>query len=89
MEVRKSNLDFKHVHPLHWNYNLVGHWLREEGFQSHVQLFEEQHVDGEVLLRLTESDLKESPMNISKIGDIKKITASINKLKERQEILKS
>ena len=64
-----------------WNISQVGLWLKENGFGSYVDLFCKKHkIDGRALLTLTEQDLKEPPIELTILGDIKRLTIAIKKL---------
>jgi len=52
----------------------VRSWLIEHGFQQHVDLFEENEIDGEVLFDLTNDDLKELGLPL---GQRKKLLKAI------------
>lgn len=68
--------------PLQWSCSDVSKWLKENGFQKYCQLLCEEHqIDGQGLLNLTESDLKQPPIGIRVIGDVKRLTCCIKNLK--------
>jgi len=55
--------------------------LRENDFDEYVDLFLLHKIDGAVLLSLTETDLREPPMQLTVLGDIKRIGIALGKLK--------
>lgn len=66
---------------LDWSPDDVGHWLRDNGFARYVDLLCMQHqIDGAALLATTESDLKQSPIEIKVLGDVKRLCIRIRKL---------
>lgn len=55
------------------------------GISSSIStLFSEQGIDGVVLLTLTEDDLRDPPLRIAKLGDIKKLSLMIRKIQDEQ-----
>jgi hypothetical protein len=64
-----------------WNTEDVGKWLFENDFDEYVELFSMHKIDGSVLLRITESDLREPPMTLTCLGDIKRIGIALEKLR--------
>lgn len=68
---------------LNWEIKDVQFWIcRILEFPEYSQLFKLFGVDGEILMMLTESDLKK--IGIEKIGHRKKIISSIYKLKGKE-----
>lgn len=68
--------------PTDWSVNDVSEWLIEKGFQQYRQLLCVEHqIDGQGLLSLTENDLKQPPIEIRVIGDVKRLMHSIKTLK--------
>lgn len=66
---------------LDWTKEDVGRWLKENNFKEYVNLFCKEHkIDGVSLLSLTEHDLREPPLEISILGDIKRLGLAIRKL---------
>ena len=62
-----------------WTCEDVGLWLAENKFDKYIDKFVKEHeVDGQVLLCLSERDLREPPMSIKCLGDIKRIFMKIN-----------
>lgn len=66
---------------LDWNRDDVACWLCKHGFEDYAKLFSETHkIDGKALVTLTESDLRQPPLNISTLGDIKRLMICIRQL---------
>ncbi|UYV82970.1 SAMD8 [Cordylochernes scorpioides] len=64
-----------------WTVGEVGEWLQKKGFEEYISVFTEEHkIDGQSLLILNESDLK--LMEITKLGDIKRLIIAIHKLQQ-------
>lgn len=57
----------------------VVQWLQKIGFEKYLNSFLENNIDQDVLLELTDSDLKE--LGVSALGDRKKILNAISNLK--------
>lgn len=69
---------------INWTCEDVRQWLINKGFSEYTTLFcDENEVDGEVLLSLTEQDLRTPPLEIKKLSTIKKL---YNKIKELQHM---
>ena len=66
-----------------WSCSDVSKWLNANGFDAYSSQFFDQGIDGEVLLMLTEKDLKDPPMRIQKLGDIKRLTIKLNVMKSQ------
>ena len=65
-----------------WSCDEVGDWLQENGFSQYCELFCREHkIDGLALLSLVEDDLKQPPINIRILGDVKRLIIKINALK--------
>ncbi|GMR32515.1 hypothetical protein PMAYCL1PPCAC_02710 [Pristionchus mayeri] len=64
-----------------WTVNQVSSWLRHNGFDKYESEFVKHEIDGSVLLSITESDLREKPLSISSLGDIKRLGGCIDRLK--------
>eukprot|EP00833_Pecoramyces_ruminatium_P010438 jgi/Orpsp1_1/1184470/evm.model.c7180000089662.1 len=62
-----------------WTVEDVGKWLIEVGYEKYKEIFKENDIDGQVLLELTESHLKE--LNIKSLGERIKIRNLIKGLK--------
>ncbi|KAF8382388.1 hypothetical protein PRIPAC_71530 [Pristionchus pacificus] len=67
-----------------WTVNQVSSWLRHNGFDKYASEFVKHEIDGSVLLSITESDLREKPLSISSLGDIKRLGGFIDRLKTIQ-----
>ena len=62
-----------------WTREDVQIWLVHNGFSKYAEVFAVEHeIDGKALLTLREEDLK--LMNITKIGDVKRLSISIKQL---------
>lgn len=61
-----------------WSIKEVAFWLREQGFSEYVELLCTKHrVDGAALLCLTEHDLRSPPLQLPRLGDIKRLALSL------------
>ena len=68
----------------HWSCETVREWLGENGFSNYAVEFCDQHkIDGLALLALTEQDLRQPPLQLVVLGDIKRIMNKIQSLKEK------
>ncbi|XP_043247532.1 sphingomyelin synthase-related protein 1-like [Amphibalanus amphitrite] len=57
-----------------WDVERVRQWLHEHGFSSYTNLLCDPHrLDGSCLLMLTEQDLKQPPLEIKVLGDVKRL----------------
>ena len=66
-----------------WDVDKVEQWLSENGFDSYVDLFCKTHkMDGLCLQTLTERDLKEPPMHMQVLGDVKRLWLAIVELRK-------
>lgn len=64
-----------------WTCDDVSEWLKESGFEHYCTLFCNEHkIDGRALLTFTEADLKQPPLKIKVLGDVKRLTLSIRQL---------
>lgn len=70
-----------------WTISNVSSWLTSCGLDALVQKFEEQEVDGRVLLMLSEEDLRGEPLKILKVGLIKRTSLALRKLQDDNLIL--
>jgi len=70
--------------PSCWNKADVGRWLQASGFPELVPKFAAQDVDGEVLLTLTNDELRGSDFEIT-LGMAKKLLKSISDLNAQEE----
>uniref|UniRef100_A0A7E4UVG7 SAM domain-containing protein n=1 Tax=Panagrellus redivivus TaxID=6233 RepID=A0A7E4UVG7_PANRE len=79
---KTPTLDYNGVAVPEWSTNHVHAWLNDAGF-DHIadEIAFEQQIDGTVLLHLTESDLREPPLSLRRLGDIKKLANAIRQLK--------
>lgn len=67
---------------LHWTIGDVRNWLTELGMARYVKVFCEQHkIDGPALLMIQEQDLRQQPLQLEVLGDIKKLVYHIASLK--------
>ncbi|KAK7111697.1 sphingomyelin synthase-related protein 1-like isoform X2 [Littorina saxatilis] len=65
-----------------WTCQDVADWLTQEGFSEYSDLLCRQHkIDGPTLLALSEDDLKQPPIKMTVLGDIKRLMSKINKLR--------
>lgn len=65
-----------------WTCEDVALWLQSNGFHSYRKLFCVTHkIDGLALLCITEEDLKNPPLNLTVLGDVKRLTIGINRLR--------
>ncbi len=72
----------KDVHR--WTCKDVGLWLKGNGFDEYVDLFSDEHkIDGKVLLVLNEDDLRNPPLELHILGDIKRLWLAIGTLQQR------
>lgn len=64
-----------------WSIKEVALWLREQGFGEYVELLCNRHrVDGAALLCLTEHDLRSPPLQLPRLGDIKRLALTLRGL---------
>ena len=67
-----------------WTCDGVYQWMVENNFSEYAELFRTKHkIDGEALLSIEEYDLRQPPLQIPILGDIKHLSRCINKLKEQ------
>ncbi|EPB75437.1 hypothetical protein ANCCEY_05488 [Ancylostoma ceylanicum] len=65
-----------------WTTKDVSIWLHNAGFHQYADLFAVQHkIDGATLLMLSEIDLRDPPLQIKCLGDIKRLGRAIYDLK--------
>ncbi|VIO88583.1 Uncharacterized protein BM_BM13035 [Brugia malayi] len=68
--------------PEKWNYDDVAAWLNEQGFEKYANIIAYRHkIDGRTLLMLTEVDLREKPLKLDCLGDIKRIALAVSRLR--------
>ena len=73
-----------------WTTDDVALWLNDVGFGSYSELLTIQHhVDGRALLQMSESDLRQPPVSMTVLGDIKNLALCISQLKARISFLSS
>lgn len=69
-----------------WTCEDVGVWLQNNGFQEYKDLFCVSHkIDGPALLYITEEDLKNPPLNLTVLGDVKRLTIGITVLRNQTQ----
>ena len=64
---------------MHWNFDQVQQWLTVLGLDQHIPIFNQNEINGQVLLDLTPGDL--DYMNITTLGHRKLILKGIDQLK--------
>ncbi|KAL8558413.1 hypothetical protein ACOMHN_064760 [Nucella lapillus] len=65
-----------------WSCAEVADWLNQQGFGQYSDLLCSQHrIDGPALLMLTEDDLKQEPIKMTVLGDIKRLMNKLRLLK--------
>lgn len=63
-----------------WSVQQVGQWLETEGFPDYVPMLCDQHrLDGQSLLSLREDDLRKPPLQMTVLGDIKRIILAVHR----------
>ncbi|XP_071539189.1 sphingomyelin synthase-related protein 1-like [Panulirus ornatus] len=72
--------------PEFWTISDVGLWLEGQGFATYKAAFNHHKISGDVLLLLTEKDLKED-LKIMILGDLKKLHAAITRLQHARSPL--
>ncbi|KAH9513054.1 Sphingomyelin synthase- protein 1 [Bulinus truncatus] len=78
MEIIKGPVDS-------WTCDDVGSWLEEIGLQKYSELFTRIHqIDGQVLLSLTEKDLREPPLQLTVLGDIKRLAKHLRDVRSHR-----
>eukprot|EP01127_Copromyxa_protea_P009947 TRINITY_DN238_c0_g1_i1.p1 TRINITY_DN238_c0_g1~~TRINITY_DN238_c0_g1_i1.p1 ORF type:complete len:395 (-),score=56.99 TRINITY_DN238_c0_g1_i1:69-1217(-) len=70
-----------------WTTQQVGQWLTNKGLKKYVSLFEANAIDGEILLSLTEDDLRRKPLRIGVLGDCKKIMKALSELRGEEALV--
>lgn len=66
-----------------WSCKEVAGWLRAEGFEEYVDLLCSRHrLDGLSLLALTEADLRQPPLGLTVLGDLKRMTIALRRLQK-------
>lgn len=69
-----------------WNVDDVSAWLVENDLIEYADRFSEHKIDGSVLLQLTETDLRLPPMQLTVLGDIKRIGIALEKLRTEEAL---
>ncbi len=65
-----------------WTVDQVSEWLVQCGFSNDViSTFRTHQIDGKVLLLLNESDLRQSPLRMNILGEIKRMSLAIQQLR--------
>ncbi|XP_060076082.1 sphingomyelin synthase-related protein 1-like [Ylistrum balloti] len=61
-----------------WTCDQVADWLEKNNFSQYKTLFRIKHkIDGKVLLTLSETDLRQPPLQLAILGDIKRLMLCI------------
>eukprot|EP00063_Salmo_salar_P038513 XP_014013348.1 PREDICTED: sphingomyelin synthase-related protein 1-like [Salmo salar] len=69
-----------------WSSKQVSGWLKQEGFGQYVELLCSKHrVDGPSLLTLGEADLREPPLGLTVLGDIKRLALALRRLQRQNQ----
>lgn len=71
-----------------WSVEETKEWLEEQGFGRYATTFGENDIDGELLLQLTNDDLRDE-LQILSFGDRKKLEILILQLKRRSAYCES
>ncbi|CAK8671030.1 unnamed protein product [Clavelina lepadiformis] len=72
-----------------WSCAEVGQWLKTQGFEEYCYVLCDVHgVDGDVLLSLTEKDLRNPPLQLQKLADIKKLGKCLKQIQEKSKLEK-
>lgn len=67
-----------------WSIKEVALWLKEQGFREYVELLCTKHrVDGPALLCVTEHDLRSPPLQLPRLGDIKRLALALQGLQRQ------
>jgi len=65
-----------------WTTDDVAEWLNDIGFAGYTELLTVQHrIDGRALLHMNESDLRQPPLSLNVLGDIKHLALCVSHLK--------
>ncbi|XP_074651667.1 sphingomyelin synthase-related protein 1-like [Tubulanus polymorphus] len=79
VQMRNDRLD----RVVTWTTDDVSDWLTENDLSQYIELLCAKHkLDGKSLLTLTESDLRQPPLNLEIVGDIKRLMIGIWKLQK-------
>ncbi|XP_076451742.1 sphingomyelin synthase-related protein 1-like isoform X2 [Babylonia areolata] len=72
-----------------WTCDNVAEWLNQQGFGQYADLLCSEHrIDGPALLMLTEDDLKQEPIKMTILGDIKRLMSKLRQLKAQGQDLR-
>ena len=69
-----------------WSCEDVSNWLQENEFSDYTDKMFHHKIDGSALLSLSEKDLREAPLALTILGDIKRMSAAIRKLQQDFDI---
>ena len=79
--VNPESVNPESVNPESWSVDDVSRFLEMNGFSQYMKLFRDDHaIDGRALLTLTEDDLRNDPLRIPVLGDIKRLAICIKRL---------
>ena len=66
-----------------WTCEHVGLWLQRKGFTDYADLFRYEHkIDGKALLAINQDDLRNPPLQLKILGDIKRLWLEIDALQQ-------
>ena len=66
-----------------WTCEQVGLWLQRKGFTDYADLFRYEHkIDGKALLAINQDDLRNPPLQLKILGDIKRLWLEIDALQQ-------
>lgn len=66
-----------------WTCEQVGLWLQRKGFTDYTDLFRYEHkIDGKALLAINQDDLRNPPLQLKILGDIKRLWLEIDALQQ-------
>uniref|UniRef100_A0A914YYB5 SAM domain-containing protein n=1 Tax=Panagrolaimus superbus TaxID=310955 RepID=A0A914YYB5_9BILA len=78
----EKQLKWSHRPIEEWSNQDVHRWLIDNGFKNIAdEIAYNQKVDGSALLLITEDDLRQPPLSLSYLGDIKRLGKAIQQLK--------
>jgi len=67
-----------------WTCGDVRLWLQGKGFSNYSNVFSKDHkIDGKALLAIDESDLRNPPLELKILGDIKRLWLEIDAIQQR------
>lgn len=64
-----------------WSYQEVSDWLKHLGLTDYIEIFKQNHIDGQVLFDITEADLKDE-FGMTSVGHRKNFMKAIDNLKK-------